>query len=286
MIPQCYIDFHKERQKQTSAFHQRLKKHCTVDDVHDVRVDIKRLRALYQLIGWMNHRFNAESQLKPVRNFFKAAGKLRDLHVQMELTRRWTSENRANLSEYYNYLVAEEQSSRPVFGRACTKFAPKEMAFGLKEIRKALSRMSVPEVIFRTEQRLVMLVREVIANSREEQLTEDNFHQIRIKTKEARYVLELLTLCREATDEDRALNDQLRSCHRALGKWHDCVVALDSLRLFLQEEPSDGYFDKSSYDRFDKSLVAMREQNLSDFRVNWVTIQQSLQAVGGRVSAF
>ena len=55
------------------------------DSVHDYRVGIKRLTALYHLLDEINPALNAKRLLKPYRAAFKLIGDIRDVHIAINL---------------------------------------------------------------------------------------------------------------------------------------------------------------------------------------------------------
>ena len=63
---------------------ENVKKTYQIEDVHQLRVNTKRIDAIYQLIENATAlSFNAESHLKPIKGIFKLAGKLREGQVNI-----------------------------------------------------------------------------------------------------------------------------------------------------------------------------------------------------------
>ncbi|HKK21142.1 MAG TPA: CHAD domain-containing protein [candidate division Zixibacteria bacterium] len=286
MLPQGFIEYHAAREKSIRAEHTLVSRFPSVDGVHELRVEIKRLRAFYQLVGWICKQFKDKTLLKETRKLFKAADKLRDLHVQIELTRDWMRQDGGNLSEYYNSLVAEQWHREEPFAVVCRKYDPGTLGAGLVAIRKALAEMTEPDVLYRADLRFAVLARELIKFSAEGEWPEKVLHQIRIKTKAGRYVLEVLTKCRDASEQDSALNDLLRSSQQALGRWHDRVVGLDRFRNFSKDKPEKYFFDYQASLRFGESLNIQRDVYLADFRRNWIDLEPILQNCAARVDAY
>ena len=55
------------------------------DPVHDFRVGVKRLRALYSFLNEINADVRAKEILKPCRLLFKSIGNIRDGHIAAHL---------------------------------------------------------------------------------------------------------------------------------------------------------------------------------------------------------
>ncbi len=285
MLPQCFVEYHQNREKGIRAHFERIREYPSVDAVHELRVEIKRLRAFYQLIGWLHREFNEKALLRDSRKLFKGADKLRDLHVQMELTRELMIKQVGNLSEYYNVLASALWRREIPFHHICRNYDPDILEEGLRQIRNALADFTEGEVRYRTELRLAVLARQLIKSASATELTEKDLHQIRIKTKEARYVLEVLSLCRPPTDRDVELNDALRKSHQALGRWHDRLIGLVRFRKFLHARPKDYFFDFQSCLRFGEALTRQRDQFLDDFKQNWPSLERLLHLYGQKVDA-
>ena len=285
MIPQGFIDYHTMRNTRIRSFIQRLRRFCTVDDLHELRVEIKRLRAFYYLIDWIDRGFCARKHLVSVERLFKATGPLRDLHVQMAASRKWAVESNGNLSEYYNSLAIREKRRRPFCATALRKFDQRSLSKGLLSVRKALGKYVEFEVVYRAEQRLSVMLRDLLISAKNSVYSEKALHDIRIETKESRYVLEVLTQCRFSSAQDTELNKGLLECHRALGRWHDCIVQSDNVRKYMADKPDDFYFDRPSYARFMEHLSEQRDLHLDHFRQNWGSYQEQFLSVSKKVDA-
>ena len=55
------------------------------DPIHDFRVGMKKLTALYYFLNEINADIKAKKILKPYRLLFKSIGNIRDAHIAMHL---------------------------------------------------------------------------------------------------------------------------------------------------------------------------------------------------------
>jgi len=92
------------------------------EGIHELRVDIKRLRAFFHLISHINPIFRPEKDMQKIQKLFKSAGQIRDIHVQQELARENISSLDLELSEYVNFLKEKEWKARKRFSKAGNKF--------------------------------------------------------------------------------------------------------------------------------------------------------------------
>ncbi len=242
-----------------------------VEGVHDMRVGIKRLRAYFNLIEWINPVFQAKQNLKPIRRLFKAAGKIRDIHVQQELMMRWATELNLEMSEYYNFLKQKETQERKRF----TDFAKKK--FDLKVfqsnwtlIQNVLSFISTEYIQYKSEERFNAQIEELIKFMEKENFVEDDYHAIRILSKETRYTLEVLQACFPPKNIWTQLNETLRKVHQALGRWHDDDESLLVLDGFLLSYAGKSFFDRNSYVKFKKSLADDKLKQMAEFEQRWL----------------
>lgn len=271
MYPESLWTYYGNLQRIVEENYNLAVRFADVEGVHDMRVGIKRLRAYFNLIEWINPVFQAKQNLKPIRRLFKAAGKIRDIHVQQELMMRWATELNLEMSEYYNFLKQKETEERKRF----TDFAKKK--FDLKVfqsnwtlIQNVLSFISTEYIQYKSEERFNAQIEELIKFKEKENFVEDDYHAIRILSKETRYTLEVLQACFPPKNIWTQLNETLRKVHQALGRWHDDDVSLLVLDGFLLSYAGKSFFDRNSYVKFKKSLADDKLKQMAEFEQRWM----------------
>ena len=115
MFQQCLLKYYTSRCQNIQGHFFNAANYFDPDGIHDLRVEIKQLRAFFRLIEWIAPKFSAKKNLRNFRKLFKAASDLRDIHVQQELTRKWAKDMEVFLSEYYNSLKQKELPARKKF---------------------------------------------------------------------------------------------------------------------------------------------------------------------------
>jgi len=269
VLPECFADYYQTRTKQIMENYNLAINFFDEDGVHDLRVEIKRLRAFFNLIGSINPKFNPCKRIKSIRFVFKAAGQIRDMHVLQGLVRDWMNKDDLELSEYYNYLKAKELDARSTFADSCSDFNEMVLTTNLDKIKKALASVSLDYIEFKTEQRLNSLLDELIFLKEKNDLAEEDYHKIRILAKETRYTLEVLQQCYVENDVLTNLNSTLRNLHRPLGLWHDNMVALQCVQAMLDEHIEQPLYHKRSYTVFMKFLEQDKNSYLQTFKDRW-----------------
>jgi CHAD domain-containing protein len=265
MFPDCFYDHY-------DALHQKIRRHFDlaanyfdIEALHELRVEIKRLRAFFELIEFINPNFRANKNFKNIRKLFKAAGPLRDVHVQQETTRAWSKKLNLNLSEYYNFLKQKEMALRPEFSAAAKQFDFKVFDANADRLRNYLQYLPADFVESKTHSQLDGLLQKARDLKNPPGDAAIDFHQIRITTKAARYTLEVLLGCFQKKELE-PLNAKLRELHQALGKWRDAEMAIQSLQAFLQEAQIE-LFSRESYHTFEQGLQDEKTKQLAAFEM-------------------
>ena len=269
IVPECFWKFYKGQQLRIKRDYGRALHHFEIEGVHDLRVDIKRLRAYFNLIEAINPVFQAKPNFKRIRRLFKSAGPLRDVQVQQQVVQKWGRESELELSEYYNTLKQKEFTARKDFYRTSRKFDFKVFPANWTKIHRSMMYISHDYVQFKAEGRLNDLVDKVISFKNKQDFMEEDYHSIRILAKEARYTLEVLQNCYPPKSHWEELNISLRSLHQALGKWHDADIALLFLDGFMLEYRQPSFFNKDSYLTYFKGLQKQKKDMLGQFETNW-----------------
>jgi CHAD domain-containing protein len=269
MYPECLWTYYGNLQRIIEENYNLASKYADEDGIHDMRVGIKRLRAYFNLIQWINPVFPAKETLKPIRRLFKAAGKIRDIHVQQELVRKWASELDLEMSEYYNFLKQSEMEERTRFLPAAKKFDLGIFQKNWILIQNTLHFISTEYIQYKADERFNSQIDGLIKFKEKENFIEDDYHAIRIQAKEARYTLEVLQTCFPAKEVWTKLNDALRKVHQALGRWHDDDIARQFLENFLRIYYRKRFYDRSSYTKYKRNLASDKKNQLKDFELRW-----------------
>ena len=249
--------------------------------VHDMRVSLKRLRTFFNLAESINSAFDGEKAFAPARKLFRAAGKVRNLHVVEAKAREAVQAAFLELSEYYNWLKEEERREDKKFSRACRRFHKNFFALAWPSLCLEVEGPAASRVGEGVENRLLALIRE-IKEKPSAQRGLRRLHFLRTRTKEARYALEIMQECGLTGDEGRLLNDRLRDVHQSLGRWHDEEVVLSSLREFRKLRTPGPFISFKSYAEFSRRVRAQKVQSLSDFEAAWAAFLEFLAQRPGR----
>lgn len=248
---------------------------CSIDSVHDMRVEIKRLKAVFALVEWVNASLRAAEHLATIKKLYRAAGKVRDIHVMTDICWREKATG-LEISELLNELKVRELAAANRFMKAADSFDSRSVSCLPQVVSRGLSGFTIPEIAVRTEKRLEGSLRVLARMAERHENVSPDLHGVRIKCKETRYTLEMLRQCGKDAEALEEPNKLLRGVHRALGKWHDCDVTLAFVQVFqesgLQAEP----YDPESYSRLQDNLDQSRSAHLTEFRDRWEQLTERL----------
>jgi CHAD domain-containing protein len=200
--------------------------------VHELRVSIKRLRALLDFVAQLlpTEAETMEAYFKPFRKIFRGAGKLRDAQVQEILLERLAKEwgLPAPLA-YQKHLKTVQEEAFDNLKQIAKQTDLKKWAGKAKPLIKILHQVSSKELAYQTEKILrsrFTIVRQLVQN-----VTEDEpLHEARKIIKAIYYILHLVF----KPDSVQQYQD-LKHLEETIGDWHDIAILLDGMHMQLSE---------------------------------------------------
>lgn len=264
MFQKCLLAYYITRCQQIQKHFDMALTYFDVDGIHDLRVEIKRLRSFFQLIEWIMPAFPAKRNIRQIRRLFKSVAELRDIHVQQQLTRTWSQSLGVFLSEYYNILKQKELSAREEFAAFASQCdLHKTLAKNEKRVNQVFESLVKETVVIKIQERIEHLLRQVLeygVNGHQE----DNLHKVRILTKETRYIAEIAQKCFPELGYNDLFIQHLKGIHQTLGHWHDIQVAFEHLENFeaeySQPDAAPPFTTQAVYERL---TVMLQDQQIS-----------------------
>jgi CHAD domain-containing protein len=216
--------------------------------VHDMRVAVKRIRAVYLLMERMfPNKYIAETEEGQLKELFRLSGRMRDAHVQQQLLNTYADQLSTSFPEYAASLKAAEKKAVRKFTKFLNGFdaeadLQKKLLNFTSLIKYADKDMIRNNVIF-----LVDELMEAVGTMRDDQMGDENLHEIRRKLKQCH---NLLTLFDKDDPDLPQLNltiQKLDLVNDLLGKWHDQLVAMEMLDRFLDTQNGKETSGKNRY---------------------------------------
>jgi CHAD domain-containing protein len=241
----------------------------SIEGIHDLRVGIKRWRALTVLLQAILPGFDCGNCRKELNKIFKAAGRVRDCHIQQEQIRNSRTNRNWVLSEYYNDLKKTELPVRERFVRTATGFNPQILATVETDITQATTSAQTDVMVQNAFRRLQQGMRILLRYDMPGGFPEGDLHAIRIRSKETRYLVEIIQNCLSHRQDLGDLNARLYGVHQALGVWHDRQVALQRLTQFLDDHRKSRARIPQAYAAFTREIRDGKEAALRAFDSAW-----------------
>ncbi len=194
------------------------------DDLHKLRVQIKKLKAMLVLFEDTSAKHHLLKHFKEVKKIFRRAGEIRDAHINLQLSERYQLKN--ELFEQVQQKIIDEGTIE--FKHKGKKFI-REIKNAHKHLKKQLPKIHNNSIAGYYQQKL----QEVAVN-----LTVSGFNE---DMHDNRKLIKILVYNQKIAD--KALNgllpfntEYLDKLQEAIGKWHDNILAE---QLFSSPELND-----------------------------------------------
>lgn len=254
----------------------RIGKDFDPDSVHELRVEIKRIRALFKIIEAINPKFDFKKNYKSARLLFKAAADLRDNQVQQELAESWETQFKINRSSYTHLLQEQETAIRAKLFQFLKKYRLKIIKQRSAIIRHTLA--EIPEDIAQARANIWLqeLAERLVAIQAEAGQIPEKLHSLRTQAKQTRYTLDYLSQCLPKVPFPKILSPRLKRLHHELGLWHDHQVALEMLDKFRRENDEKFIASQVDYERIERTIQRRQQRLLQSYEKAWESVRLSI----------
>ena len=190
--------------------------------VHDFRVGIKRLTALYGFLGQADENLSVKKLLKPYRAMFKQLGRIRDAHIAIGLI----EDLGPAPNPLSKHLVGLLRSGIRRDYRGFRNLVGNKRSLSIK-LPTIRGTGIPPTAISRHKSAyLESLLSKILSPGK--RVTAEEWHRKRILLKRYRYTLEAFSLC-PGQNLDQRLLRQISMLEQLLGDWHDRIVTVELL---------------------------------------------------------
>lgn len=245
------------------------------EGIHDYRVCIKRLKALFPLVEGINPDFRAKRCFKKFRKLFKSSAALRDVHIQLEVAENLRKIPCFPHDEYTAFLRAEEEAAGVRFTLFSDNFDVGRLRKKGKVLAGALDGLAPADAEKRAAARLRKLIGDLTARIEDPGRGEGELHGIRMLAKEVHYVREMLGGCFPDACSADAFIAGIKEVHQALGKWHDYEVA----RAFLDRFAGRGGVLPDGEGNTVRGWIDIEKRGLMDaFETAWGRFREMLRS--------
>jgi CHAD domain-containing protein len=185
------------------------------EELHRVRVEIKKMKALFSLDEKKEKSKKFKTQFKPIKKVFSQAGKIRAAQVNLELLDRYGIVNGEIEKEQTGILIDQSE-----------KFFPK-IKFYEKKLRKQFSFFSGK--FYSIETPVLKKIFEKELNKLEKsfaiQVSGDKLHECRKQLKRLTYANAVFG--KKLVKKIKLKTSYVKKLEETIGKWHDTETAIE-----------------------------------------------------------
>lgn len=226
------VDYYLSKMKDIKRNYALAVEKNDYDGVHDLRVDLKRMKAFFHLVEAINRNFKAKNNFAAFRKIAKSTGGLRDTQVQMKLVKKITTSLGLDISAYISCLKKTEADYYESF-RVFSKTNPiVKLKESRKKISQSLKAMSPVRAETKARGRFFNLRNNLILLNSENDMKEDIMHEVRILSKETHFTIEIIHRCFHIWKDRKVFIKEIVKAHKLLGDWHDLDVGIMKLKDF------------------------------------------------------
>ncbi|UCG28604.1 MAG: CHAD domain-containing protein [Bacteroidales bacterium] len=225
-------DLYDEKIRSFLHFLDKAKKTYEIEDIHQLRVNAKRINAIYQLIeSATDLNFKADYHLKPIWDIFKSAGVLREGQVNLQLLQKY--ELHPDSMMIYNVFLEKSQiTTIQKLKKAVKGFDKIAFDHTIGMIRNYCIQIGKKELIGKMDsyiQGKAKFIKQLLGREQ----TPKNVHKIRMDLKAIDPILSLLCKMNPERYKSNSIV-ALKETALQIGEWHDRVILIKSVRKLLK----------------------------------------------------
>ena len=208
----------KKRKAALNFLLEKSRSKYTPSTFHKLRVEIKKLNSLFDLINFCSNDFKRKATYKPFKLIFSQAGKVRELQVEESILKKYLLTN--SIKDYSKTLKLLQSKEKEDFFLLVNKKLFDQLNKKYKKIIPYISGIDIEKAnryLKKRKSRIQKLLGKEIIQKKQ-------LHELRKRLKVFNYNREIL--CKEQ-DKTLLKNDDLPVL---LGKWHDCQVIRKHLK--------------------------------------------------------
>jgi len=200
------------------------------EEIHTLRIEIKKIKALFDLIHCVHKNFELFAYFKPYEQVFRTAGEIRETQVELELLQKYLPDTPGKYLEQLRRR--QEKKIKKIENLFLSGIADKLMRHK-KDIVAYLDSVSEKEVMIILKRKAADLNKLMVRSIFKEQ----KLHTVRKKLKNFYNIV-------HTTYPNMKIPKPCDRLQDLFGRWHDSQVAIDHLRkalyssLFTQDEIS------------------------------------------------
>jgi CHAD domain-containing protein len=195
---------------------EKPQENFTEKDFHTLRVEIKRIKAVYALVNACVKNFNRKKNLKPLTTFFRQAGKVRELQLLQAVVKKFKPD--PSLNRYFRELTQQSAIEQDKFFTLMGGKLKKDVNGMEKKTAAFFDKVDNKSVLeFLREKR-----KDILTFFKTEIQDTDHYHELRKQIKELYYLEKIFS----PKNKRLVIADDYQEL---LGEWHDSAVISEKL---------------------------------------------------------
>jgi CHAD domain-containing protein len=238
--------YFRKRNENIRKILSKPKDKINIKDIHKLRVNIKKIKAVLNLLCYCDKKFDHKKHYKIYGSLFKRAGKIREYQIEEGLIENYRIPHK---DEYLSIIKGKQEKARKKFNSLLEKDLINHICHCEAKISPHISSVKKKHLATYLKSK-----REKLGNAiPSEKLNEGLLHKFRINLKDYFYILQLLKLTERKKDTHyKDIND----LQELLGRWHDLKTTIDELSKTIKEHS----FAKTEFIRLKKIGKDMEKQ--------------------------
>lgn len=230
---------------------------CAEPDIHQMRVMVKKWRALLALAAYCQPKKEINAFMGHYKQLFTLAGKIRNAQVHTLFL-----EEQQLAPDMHTYLIQLQQDEQKYSLKLKKAYAKYQKTTSEKKLQKKYNAFLThinASGIKTYQTKTANLISEVITNCYANEL---ELHNLRKLLKQWQYNLNLLQQCGFSFRYSTELTEFLTPFNELLGKWQDAAVAIDYLNELNEKQIliMDEYTFQKLCDRIARTQTACLNQ--------------------------
>jgi len=236
------------------------------ESFHQMRVHVKRARALMELVAAIAPSFHRKRTMRPFREPFRAAGTIRDLHVQTAIASSEAAKIGADVSPYVAMLETRERNAVGAWIASGPRIDPESLARVREEIARSLDRKRWVDLASNVWTHFNARLGDVL----EFDAHAADLHDLRKRVKECSNLTWIISEVTPELTIAAPLAAALDKLQKQLGDWHDYDLAMQTTAEMPTEEP--GASAPERWHEFRAAIDAARARLREKVLRNWTAL--------------
>jgi len=202
--------------------------HFGEEDLHQLRVEIKKMRALFSLLeGAIPGGFKKKKYEKPLQKLFRPGGKLRETHMNKVLVEAYNLKDPDNYNQFQETLA--DKHTEKLKRRLETIGGP-ELDQLFQQITGIINNIGF-DAVYQSAFKFLNIEFNAIEHLYPDIENEKTLHKVRMHLKSSGYILKFVVELHPHPAR-KIFYDEVKTTESLIGDWHDKVVFKQSLRAY------------------------------------------------------